>query len=122
MQSSVVSEKTLEKGHAARVRRAGGRSYKFTSPGRRGVADRLDMYPATDEWEAFVVFVEVKGTGGRLTPLQRVELSRLARMGFAVFVCSTHEESRQIVEWASAGRAGPAPAMAMTFGSEEDPA
>jgi len=63
------------------VLRLGGIAYKFTSPGRRGVPDRLVVLPG-----GRVIFVEVKAPGGRLSKLQEIEIARLRTQGARVTV------------------------------------
>jgi hypothetical protein len=60
-------EKEIEKYFVWTVERAGGHAYKFTSPGRKGVADRIACLPDGSTW-----FVELKTKGGRLSPLQKL--------------------------------------------------
>jgi hypothetical protein len=60
-------EKEIEKYFVWTVESAGGRAYKFTSPGRKGVADRIACLPDGSTW-----FVELKTKGGRLSPLQKL--------------------------------------------------
>lgn len=43
--SKSIRESGVEKELVARVQGAGGEAYKFTSPGRRGVPDRLVLLP-----------------------------------------------------------------------------
>ena len=57
------------------VERMGGRAYKFVSPGRAGVADRIVCLPNGETW-----FVEVKTEGGRLSALQKVFAEDMIRM------------------------------------------
>jgi hypothetical protein len=52
------------------VERIGGKTYKFTSPGRKGVADRIACLPDGSTW-----FVELKTKGGRLSVLQKMFMS-----------------------------------------------
>jgi len=58
------------------VERAGGMTYKFTSPNQRGVCDRIACLPNGATW-----FVELKRPkGGKLAPLQKYfgeEMTRL---------------------------------------------
>jgi hypothetical protein len=49
------------------VERAGGKTYKFTSPRHRGVADRIACLPNGATW-----FVELKQDGGKLSALQKI--------------------------------------------------
>ena len=65
-------EKKLVKGVAA----AGGIAYKFTSPARRGVADRLVVLPG-----GRVIFVELKTDAGVLSPLQKAFAADMQRLG-----------------------------------------
>lgn len=59
-------EKEIENHFVWTVERLGGKSWKFTSPGRSGVADRIACLPDGTTW-----FVELKRPkGGVLAPLQ----------------------------------------------------
>ena len=70
-----MKESTIEKYFVAQVKAIGGRAYKFTSPAHRGVADRVVCLPDGSTW-----FVELKAAGGRLSPLQQVFQSEMARL------------------------------------------
>ena len=61
-----MREKEIEKHFCWAVERLGGRTYKFTSPGSKGVADRIACLPDGSTW-----FVELKTKGGRLSVLQK---------------------------------------------------
>lgn len=80
-------ERMLERKLVARVVSLGGIAYKFASPGRRGVPDRLCLLPG-----GRVVFVEVKAPGRKPTALQAAEQARLAAMGFEVRVVDSLED------------------------------
>ena len=67
-----MREKEIEKHFCWAVERAGGRTYKFTSPGRKGVADRIACMPDGTTW-----FVEIKTKGGRLSALQTMFASEV---------------------------------------------
>jgi hypothetical protein len=79
-------EKQVEAYLIKRVKDVGGRAYKFTSPAHRGVADRIVCLPNGSTW-----FVEVKTEGGRLSPLQKVFASDMARMN-QKYVCLWNKE------------------------------
>ena len=79
-------EKQVEAYLIKRVKEAGGRAYKFTSPAHRGVADRIVCLPNGQTW-----FVEVKTEGGRLSPLQHVFAADMARMN-QKYVCLWNKE------------------------------
>lgn len=103
-----VREADVEKDHIASVRAAGGESYKFVSPSKRAVPDRLDLYgtipmaeiisarfglspdSALQEarilLEAAIRFTEAKRPGEKPTPAQEREHGRLRALGFTVNV------------------------------------
>jgi len=62
-----MKEKEIERHFCWAVERAGGKTWKFTSPGRKGVADRIACLPDGSTW-----FVELKTKGGRLSELQKI--------------------------------------------------
>lgn len=70
-----MRESTIEKYFVAQVKALGGMAYKFTSPAHRGVADRVVCLPDGSTW-----FVELKAPGGRLSELQKIFQSDMARM------------------------------------------
>ena len=70
-----MRESTIEKHLVAKVKAMGGMAYKFTSPAHRGVADRVVCLP-----DGSTGFVELKAPGGRLSELQKIFQSDMARM------------------------------------------
>lgn len=70
-------ESSLEKKLVREVEKLGGRAVKFSSPGRRGVPDRLVLLPG-----GRAVFIEMKATGKQLSPLQVKWKERLEKLGF----------------------------------------
>ena len=62
-----MKESEVEKYFVWTVERMGGKTWKFTSPGRKGVADRIACLPDGTTW-----FVELKTKGGRLSELQKL--------------------------------------------------
>ena len=73
------------------VARMGGVAYKFKSVNRRGVADRVVCLPGGQTW-----FIELKTTGGRLAPLQKLFAQEMERMGQR-YVCLWTKE--QVDAW-----------------------
>lgn len=69
-------EREVEKKLVDGVRRMGGRAYKFVSPGNDGVPDRIVVLPDTSP-----MFVELKTESGRLSRLQKVQITRLENLG-----------------------------------------
>jgi hypothetical protein len=82
-----MDESKLEAYLVQAVAAAGGFCYKFTSPGRRGVPDRLAVFPGGE-----FVFFEVKSPTGRMSHLQQFEINRLRKLGARVEVVSTRDE------------------------------
>jgi len=77
-------EKTIERHLVMAVKKLGGISYKFTSPGRRSVPDRICILPG-----GTVVFVEVKAPGKKPTELQALEIKKIRGMGCQVVVLNS---------------------------------
>ncbi|WP_208452989.1 hypothetical protein [Burkholderia gladioli] len=69
-------EKTVEAYLVERVRALGGTAYKFTSPARASVPDRIVILPP-----GRIYFVELKRPGGKLTRGQEREHEHLRRLG-----------------------------------------
>lgn len=82
-----MREAEIEKHFVWSVERLGGKTWKFTSPGRRGVADRIACFPNGDTW-----FVELKTRGGKLSVLQRVFERDMARLNQRYVCLGTKEE------------------------------
>lgn len=76
-----LRERDVERALVRRVEAAGGLAWKFTSPGRRGVPDRVVMLPGRAP-----EFVELKRKGQRPRPEQVRQHERLRAAGAAVHV------------------------------------
>lgn len=76
-----------------RVKALGGIPFKFTSPARRSVPDRLCLLPVPEHHRAivrqYVRFIEAKRPGETPTPSQHREHERLRTLGFYVAVIDT---------------------------------
>jgi hypothetical protein len=85
-----VTEKKVEGNHRDRVKADGGISYKFVSPARRSVPDRLDLRPIPPEHRELVAryvrFTEAKKPGEKPTASQLREHEFLRSLGFTVDV------------------------------------
>ena len=86
-------EKSVEQALVNEVRNRGGRCLKWVSPGRRGVPDRICLFPG-----GVVVFVETKQPGKKIKDgsLQAYWQLELRKLGFAACGCSTTAEARVI--------------------------
>ena len=70
-----MREKDVEKHFKWAVETLGGRSFKFVSPGVKGVADRVVCMP-----NGTTHFVELKTKGGRLSALQLIFAADMERL------------------------------------------
>ena len=93
-----MRESEIERHFVWTVERMGGITYKFTSPGRKGVADRIACLPDGSTW-----FVELKTKGGRLSPLQKMFAADMAALN-QKYACLWTKE--QVNEFAAISRAG----------------
>lgn len=82
-------ERTLREAAEA----AGGRAYKFISPGVIGVPDRIVVLPG-----GMVCFVEVKAPGEKPRPSQRHVLRQLYRLGARTATVDNERTARRLIE------------------------
>lgn len=76
-------EKDIETYLKKQITKIGGLCYKFTSPGTRGVPDRIVIYKG----ETF--FIEMKRPGGKLRKDQQKIAKQIEQQGVKVFVLDT---------------------------------
>ena len=70
-----MKEAAIERKLVYGARRLGYEAYKFVSPGNDGVPDRIIMgYGLT-------IYAELKTDSGRLSPIQRVQVRKLRKLG-----------------------------------------
>lgn len=81
IQMAYERENLIEKHLVAEVKKAGGVAFKFVSPARRSVPDRIVLLPG-----GRIVFVECKAPGKPPRPDQLREHERLRKLGFTVVV------------------------------------
>lgn len=86
------SEKTTEQYLRDCVERLGGEAYKFVSPNRRFVLDRLCVLPYGLVW-----FVEVKSEGHIPSPGQFREIERLIEKGHHATYVSTKAGVNKVI-------------------------
>lgn len=82
-----VREKDVERHLRDKVKAAGGRAYKFVSPGNDGVPDRIVVLPG-----GRVYFVELKAPGKKPSSQQELQIGRLLDLGCNVHVIDTKEK------------------------------
>ena len=83
-------ERDIERYLVRRAVEHGGKAYKWVSPGRAGVADRIVLLPGGVVW-----FVELKTVKGRLSPWQKVFAAETRRMGMNYIVIRSKPEVDQ---------------------------
>jgi hypothetical protein len=86
-------EKIIEAKVNAYAQSKGILVYKFTSPARRAVPDRIYITP-----KGTVVFVEFKRAGQKPTPPQEREHHRLRTQNVMVFVIDNVDEGKAMVD------------------------
>lgn len=92
IQDKPLRESDIEAYLVKRVERAGGIAYKFTSPQRRNVPDRLVLLMSNG------FFVELKAPGKEPTSAQLREHLRIENLGFNVYVCDSYDSVDEIVK------------------------
>jgi hypothetical protein len=86
-----MRESEVERHFKWAVARMGGKTYKFTSPGRKGVSDQIACLPDGSTW-----FVELKTIGGRKSELQKLFAEEITSVNQR-YACLWTKE--QVDEW-----------------------
>lgn len=73
-------EKEIEKALVRKTKECGGMAWKFVSPGKSGVPDRIILLP-----NGKMGFVELKAPGKEMRELQKKRKKQLEELGFKVF-------------------------------------
>lgn len=84
-------EKDIEAAVCKYARDKGMLAYKFTSPARAAVPDRLMVYAGE------VFFIEFKRAGQKPTPAQMREHIHLRNAGMRVFVIDNVEDGKKLI-------------------------
>ena len=95
-------EKEIEKKFREKVKAAGGRAYKFTSPGNSGVPDRLVVLPG-----GRIGFIELKQTGKQPSKLQERQMEKLKDLGCRVSILDRTEDIDDVIEYIAANKETP---------------
>jgi len=93
MKSSNPLEKVIEQATVKYAQSKGALVYKFTSPNRRSVPDRI-FIPKNKP--AF--FIEFKRLGQKPTAAQEIEISKIRSQGTYVGVVDSIEAGRRVIE------------------------
>jgi len=86
-------EKEIEKAVCAYAKSKGIDNYKFSSPARIGVPDRMFVCKVGRTF-----FIEFKRPGGKPTPTQDREAMKLTKLGFEVFLIDDVAEGKQVID------------------------
>ena len=90
----MIDERDVERYLIKECEKRGWLCWKFVSPGRRGVPDRIVIRPGS------AAFVEVKRKGGRISPLQIRRIEELIRLLMPARVVETKGEIDEMIrEW-----------------------
>lgn len=82
-----MRESEIEKRLKTGVEAKGGLCWKWTSPGLRGVPDRIVIMPGARRY-----FVELKAAGGFLSPHQKRRHNDLLNRGVVVYTLCSPEQ------------------------------
>lgn len=88
-----MRESTLERRLVREVKNIGGEAPKWTSPGNRGVPDRIVILPGGQ-----TVYVEMKAPGKALEPLQERWKRKLLQMGHRHYKIDSVEDINQFIQ------------------------
>ena len=88
-----MTESQIERAACLYAKSVGMLAYKFTSPGRAGVPDRIFLTPTGG-----VFFVEFKQPHGKLSALQRNEHRIIEKHGHEVHVAWDFRQAKQIID------------------------
>lgn len=85
-------ERDIEKRVCDYAKSLGMLVYKFTSPSRRSVPDRMFITKT-----GTVFFIEFKRAGAKPTPAQEVEIKKIRSTGVSCFLVDTVDYGKKIV-------------------------
>lgn len=91
-------ERDIEAAVVAHAKKLGMLVYKFTSPSRRSVPDRMLITKA-----GVVFFIEFKRKGEKPTASQEVEIAKIRAQGVQVNVVDNVEAGKRIIHRMSIG-------------------
>ncbi len=93
-------EKQIEQAVCTYAKSKGLLAYKFTSPARRSVPDRLFLAP-----NGVCFFIEFKQRGNTPTIAQAREILRIQNQGHRVYVCDDVEAGKHVINFEITGNA-----------------
>lgn len=87
-----ASEKALERKFNSQIAILGGRSYKLPAVYVAGLPDRMALLP-----NGTIFFAEIKSTGKKPTPIQKILHKRLRALGFNVYIIDSLESLSDVI-------------------------
>lgn len=87
-------EKSIEKRLVETLKARGAMVWKFVSPGRQGVPDRIAMMPG-----GRIAFIELKTESGRLTPMQETTIREMQKQGLEVYTVYGMKEALALCDY-----------------------
>lgn len=88
-----MREQIIEKYLIDEIKRVGGKSYKWVSPGNNGVPDRIVIFP-----NGKIIFVELKAPGKKPTVYQRIVIRELIKLNCDVLVIDILEQIDELIK------------------------
>lgn len=85
-------ERAIEQYLVKQAKAAGGRAYKFVSPGNSGVPDRIVLLPG-----GRIAFAELKAPGKKPTPLQMNQQRFIQNQGMPIVVIDSREQVDDLI-------------------------
>ena len=86
-------EKEIEAAVCKYAKEKGFEVYKFSSPNRVGVPDRMFVAPYQR-----VFWIEFKRPGGKTTPVQDREAAKLVHCGFSVYLVDSVDAGKEVID------------------------
>jgi hypothetical protein len=87
-----LKESIIERELKNKIQQLGGICLKWSSPGNRGVPDRIILY------QGDVIFVELKRPGQKLRPLQEYQRRKFQELGVDIEVIDSMEGVEEFVK------------------------
>lgn len=87
-----MEEQNIEKYLTDEMKKAGGKSYKWVSPGNNGVPDRIIIFPSGK-----IIFVELKAPGKVPTAYQKLVHRELKRLNCEVHVIDSKKQIDELI-------------------------
>ena len=87
-----MEEQKIENYLIKKVKEAGGKAFKFVSPGNAGVPDRIVIIP-----QGHIFFLQLKAPGKKPRKLQIVIMNQLRKLGCNVLVIDSKEQVNKFI-------------------------